>query len=176
MGGHGSTRWGWHSKRLPVEDCAVLDASRWTSTGVLAVPLGWRAGSFGYHVDSSDWGEPVIWLHYTLPRSDEHFDYPIRMTGTRPNFGGLRWWFLCPVLMRGSRNCGRRVGKLYLPPGGRYFACRACYDLTYESCQTSDKRVSWFRRNEEAVLMMLEAGGLANLNATQLLLVAKAMR
>jgi len=32
-----------------------LEASRWTRTGVLAVPLGMRAGSFGYHVDSSDW-------------------------------------------------------------------------------------------------------------------------
>jgi len=32
--------------RLAVEDCAVLDASRWTSTGVLAVQHGWRAVAF----------------------------------------------------------------------------------------------------------------------------------
>jgi len=31
--------------------------------------------------------------------------------------------------------CNRRVGKLYLPPGGRYFGCRACYDLAYRSSQ-----------------------------------------
>jgi hypothetical protein len=34
---------------------------------------------------------------------------------------------------------GRRVGKLYLPPGARYFGCRLCYDLTYTSCQESHK-------------------------------------
>jgi len=36
--------------------------------------------------------------------------------------------------------------------------------------------VSWFRRNEEAGMMMIEAGGLDNLSATQLMLVAKAMQ
>jgi hypothetical protein len=33
---------------------------------------------------------------------------------------------------------------------GKYFACRHCYDLTYTSCQESDKRVSWYLRNYEA--------------------------
>jgi hypothetical protein len=28
---------------------------------------------------------------------------------------------------------------LYLPPGGKFFGCRQCYDLTYESCQRSHK-------------------------------------
>jgi hypothetical protein len=35
-----------------------------------------------------------------------------------------------------SRNgvcCGRRVGKLYKAPGGSYFGCQHCYDLSYES-------------------------------------------
>jgi hypothetical protein len=31
------------------------------------------------------------------------------------------------------------VSKLHLPPGGRYFGCRHCYDLTYTSCQESRK-------------------------------------
>lgn len=179
MGGYGSTRWGSHWKRFTVDDCAVLDASRWTRTGVLAVPLGWRAGSFGYAVHSPNLGEPVIRLHYTLGLSNERIEYPIDLTATRPHFGGLRWWFLCPMPKNRRRDvlpCGRRVGKLYLPPGARRFACRVCHDLTYESCQTSDKRLSWFRRNEEAMMMMIEAGGVANLSATQLMLVAKAMR
>ena len=33
------------------------------------------------------------------------------------------------------------MGKLYLPPGGRYFGCRHCHDLTYRSRQESDARV-----------------------------------
>ena len=29
--------------------------------------------------------------------------------------------------------CGRRVGTLFLSSGGKYFGCRHCYDLSYES-------------------------------------------
>ena len=28
--------------------------------------------------------------------------------------------------------CGRRVGKLYCPPGSKYYGCRHCYNLSYE--------------------------------------------
>ena len=45
---------------------------------------------------------------------------------TPGNFGGARPWFLCPGV-----GCGRRVAVLYGP--GRYFLCRHCYDLRYES-------------------------------------------
>jgi hypothetical protein len=38
-----------------------------------------------------------------------------------------------------GEECGRWVGKLYRPPGGRYFACRHCLDLTYVSCQKSHR-------------------------------------
>jgi hypothetical protein len=48
--------------------------------------------------------------------------------------GGRRWWLTCPLL-RGGDACGRRVGCLYLPRGQICFGCRACYDLTYRSCQ-----------------------------------------
>ena len=43
---------------------------------------------------------------------------------TRPPYGGVRWWFGCP-------RCGRRCGKLYLPPDRPDFACRICYRLRY---------------------------------------------
>jgi hypothetical protein len=39
---------------------------------------------------------------------------------------GERPWFNCP-----GAGCGRRVAVLYGP--GRYFLCRHCYDLAYES-------------------------------------------
>jgi hypothetical protein len=51
---------------------------------------------------------------------------------------GVRWWFPCPQMLD-SEECGRRVGKLYRPPGSRYFSCRRCLDLTYESCQKSHR-------------------------------------
>jgi hypothetical protein len=48
----------------------------------------------------------------------------------------LRWWFVCPLIL-GGVPCGRRVGKLHLPPQGRYFGCRRCHGLTYASCRES---------------------------------------
>jgi hypothetical protein len=49
-------------------------------------------------------------------------------------------------LVVGGVPCGRRAGKLYLPPGGRYFGCRLCHGLTYTSCQESHKYDAAFRR------------------------------
>jgi len=54
---------------------------------------------------------------------------------TQPNYGGFGWWFLCPIRDCSGRVCGRRVGKLYLPPGEAYFGCRECRGLTYQSRQ-----------------------------------------
>ena len=39
-----------------------------------------------------------------------------------------------------DRPCGRRVQKLYLPPGGRQFGCRHCYHLGYETRKLNAKR------------------------------------
>ena len=64
-------------------------------------------------------------------------DYRVERVSMPQPFGGRRWWFVCPLV-----NCYRRCGKLYLPPGGRYYGCRQCYRLTYESVQEHDPRVS----------------------------------
>jgi hypothetical protein len=52
--------------------------------------------------------------------------YRVWLTTTRPQFGGSRYWLLCP-------STGRRVAKLYLPLGGHRFLSRAAYRLGYES-------------------------------------------
>ena len=65
-------------------------------------------------------------------------ELPVSLTRTYPHFGGVRWWFTCPLILDGER-CGRRAGKLYLPPGAGHFGCRHCHDLTYRSCQESHK-------------------------------------
>ncbi|WP_020471188.1 hypothetical protein [Zavarzinella formosa] len=56
------------------------------------------------------------------------------LQATATPFGGQRWWFTCPLIIAGIP-CGRRVGKLHLPPGERYFGCRHCHLLTYQSSQ-----------------------------------------
>src|SRR5262245_15792215 len=53
-------------------------------------------------------------------------DDKVYLAPTRPYFGGLRWWFVCPHL-------NRRVRKLYLPLGGRHFWSRRAYELAYAS-------------------------------------------
>lgn len=66
-------------------------------------------------------------------RTQQHI--PLR--ATTPNYGGIRWWFLCP-------RCSRRVSLLYKPSNLQWFLCRYCYELTYESVQTSGTKVSKF--------------------------------
>src|SRR5262249_11129670 len=83
-------------------------------------------------------------LRYTLPQVEASVGYWIALTTTRPHFGGLRWWFVCP-LVRNGQECNRRVAKLYLPPGGRYFGCRHCYGLTYTTCPESHQFDTLFR-------------------------------
>jgi hypothetical protein len=101
-----------------------------------------RAARIGYEADLRDPRHASVTLEYTKggepPDGPTSLRYPIELASTVPRFGGLRWWFVCPLVVRGRR-CGRRAGKLHLPPGGRYFGCRHCYDLTYTSCQESHK-------------------------------------
>ena len=62
----------------------------------------------------------------------------IELYSTVCNYGGVRYWFLCPAVKDGVY-CGNRVTKLFLPLGSSVFGCRQCYDLTYQSCQESHK-------------------------------------
>jgi hypothetical protein len=148
MGGLGSGRIPGFGKTR-VEDCLVLNTdfiqqkkrfgNPINTFGVLTWTLaatGEQIGCVSYELDSLEPSFPWLGLYYTIRRTGESIDYKIRLQATRPNFGGLRWWFLCPVEKSGAP-CHYRARKLYLPPGGRYFGCRHCYDLTYKSCQES---------------------------------------
>jgi hypothetical protein len=141
-----------------VEDCRQLDASRWMREGILKAGI-WQSGrwiwyrdgerkeetaSIGYEVNTRA-VPPWVRLTYRFTESGLEADYRVALETTQPRFGGLRWWFRCPLVVRGQP-CGRRVGKLYLPSGGRYYGCRHCYDLTYTSCQESRKYTSLYRQ------------------------------
>jgi hypothetical protein len=110
---------------------------------------------------------------WTATQQEESANYSVQLATTRPRFGGLRWWFICPLVVNG-RACGRRVGKLYLPPGGRYFGCRHCHELTYRSAQEHDKRVDDLRQNPEALLAFAEDP--EALDWSRLMLALKAIR
>ena len=55
----------------------------------------------------------------------------LRITHLPWHFGGQRAYFLC--------DCGRRVGKLYRPPGHPW-RCRKCYQLTYATRQAAPRQ------------------------------------
>lgn len=56
----------------------------------------------------------------------ERVEQKIRLVFTEPNFGGRRWWMICPYKHI-------QVAKLYLPNGGDRFASRKAWRLAYQS-------------------------------------------
>jgi hypothetical protein len=76
-------------------------------------------------------GRVLLWYRIRQRGEDwQDIEEPVSLVWTSCRYGGQRPWFICPGAVRG-RGCGRRVAILY--GAGRYFLCRHCYDLTYES-------------------------------------------
>lgn len=144
MGGSGSGPRYYHGvAKATVEDTYKLPISLFQKylresrcwTGSIRWKRGEREeGSIGYTVQGSE----GVRLNYTVskgtPQEQAH-NYLIRVTATSPNYGGVRFWWLCPA-------CSRRCGTLY--GSGRYL-CRQCHGLTYESCQKSHEFDSMYR-------------------------------
>jgi hypothetical protein len=136
MGGLGSGRrsgWG----RETVEGCRSIDVNRLHREGCLAA--GW-SGGWQWTRD----GKKVAWITLSAGNDRLHLSYRVRVAGGEwedidetvrivrlpCHFGGARRYFICPGVVNGVA-CGRRVTKLY--GSGRYFLCRHCYRLAYQS-------------------------------------------
>jgi hypothetical protein len=108
---------------------------RWTRHGQQRAAIGLKA-HYG-----------CLTLKYRNQRHGEDWEsleYDIEIVTTPCNYGGERVWFRCP-----GRGCGRRVAILYI---SRYFVCRHCLYLAYESQtetarQRADRR-AWAIREE----------------------------
>jgi hypothetical protein len=87
----------------------------------------------------------LIYRHRVYGDEWENTREPINITWTACNFGGERPWFMCPGVVNGVV-CGRRVAVLYGP--GRYFLCRHCYDLNYQSQREDSAHRSLSRAQE----------------------------
>ena len=96
--------------------------------------LAWsRAGEqpharVNYEADLRTDKHAAIQLRYRLDDRNESTHVWLRYT--EPQYGGRRWWFMCPLT-------GDRVAKLYLPPGQNRFASRRAYGLAYRSSRKS---------------------------------------
>jgi hypothetical protein len=90
---------------------------------------GEPSGSISYQAVMDEPGDERLELSYTRSGRDEREDVrqTVRLCSIMPNYGGKRWWMICPY-----RHI--RVGKLYLPPGGDRFASRQAWRLGYD-CQ-----------------------------------------
>jgi hypothetical protein len=148
MGGLGSGRWGCHAKRNTVEDCLVLNLNTLIKDGLMLRgkhvqgTLTWKNSVTGEPFSSLSYVGDMLYnlgsmqLTYALTETGKNIDYSIPLLTTPLPWGGARWWFRCPLSLDGI-HCRKRASKLYLPPNGQYYGCRACYDLTYTSCQES---------------------------------------
>jgi hypothetical protein len=142
--------WRWQGKKNNVEGSLVIgmkDLRKRLFAGAAGM-LTWswasgRKSSIGYRVTGSDdW--PTINLHFRWG-DIEDVNICVRLGATPTQFVGRRGWFICPLIVRGIP-CNRRVAKLYLPPGAKYFGCRECHDLTYRSCQEAHQAERLFGR------------------------------
>lgn len=151
--------------RRTVEDCPVSLSNVWlrwlarlsdrapgeTVLLTLPNPLGgplariecewcvWEPDGLGILVRAEDAGGAALCYRQMIP-----------IVATAPNFGGERYWFRC--------DCGRRVGRLFLPWGAREFQCRHCLNLTYRSAQQHDATLCALARDDDAIGRALSSG------------------
>jgi hypothetical protein len=144
MGGPGSGRWyRWQGIKTTVEEYRRIDVRDWQRRGLLRpgtwFPWGWytRDGAQVASINVQVQQGRVL-LSYRIRRQGEDWqdiEEPVSLAWTPCHYGGRRLWFICPGVVNG-RVCGRRVAILY--SAGRYFLCRQCYNLAYESQREDD--------------------------------------
>jgi hypothetical protein len=138
VGGVGSGDWHRFDKKTTTGECHSVDVRYLHRNGLLK-PGSWFSlrwsrvgrvtGSVRGAVSGDGRPEQVTLLYRHrrgLGSEWEDVGEPVELAWTACNFGGERPRFICP-----GAGCSRRVAVLYGP--GRYFLCRRCYDLVYQS-------------------------------------------
>jgi len=149
-------RWS-YSNRWTVEESRTittkfLNQHKYFDGGVRWGSLTWsrngqETGNISFQVSTVEGDEHIKFMYTQTDKQTgikTDFDYKARIVSTACNYGGKRWWFICPLVISGVA-CNRRVGVLYLA-GGKYFGCRHCYNLTYQSCKESHSFDRLFRK------------------------------
>ena len=135
------------SKKLLVQEVCGLDIvilqrrgvfesgpdMRWTSSWKMGDEV---FGGMAYElIENFDGPAGLRLLYHLKHRSDdsEKFDYPVWIESSPCNYGGFRWWFICPL--QAGQNCVHRCRVIYITPHNDHFGCRECSALTYECRQ-----------------------------------------
>jgi hypothetical protein len=166
MSGVGSGNWYRFDKKITTGECHSIDVRYLHREGLLKpgrwFSLRWsraerETGSIGGSVEGHLRLRPErVILRYRC-RSGQGSEWEdvwelVSLSWTACNFGGERPWFICP-----GAGCSRRVAVLYGP--GRYFLCRHCYDLVYESQRENEM----YRALRRAQTIRERLGGSANM-------------
>jgi hypothetical protein len=131
MGGENSGRVAGFAIRQTVEAFGACElrvgfATRACQQGVISIYRWFDSGKEVASVGLQRMGKLLMEVSYL--RRDRAGSSPVRctvrLTTSRCNFGGERFWFRCPT-------CNRRSRSIFIvgPP----FQCRVCLRLTYES-------------------------------------------
>jgi hypothetical protein len=164
MGGMGSGNWYTFDKKTTTGECHSVDV-RYLYREDLLTPGHWfslrwsradrETGSIQAAVIGDEKPEGVIltYRHRSGPGSEwEDVREPVPISWTACNFGGERPWFICP-----GAGCDRSVAVLY--GSGRYFLCRHCYELAYQSQRDNNM----YRVLHRAQDIRRQLGGSANM-------------
>ena len=155
--------------KTQVEDCRVL-----VMTQIEYHWNGWHYSeenkSIGlrYQIYRAPQFEMFLEVHYRVQK--QVINYRIPLTTTQFHEGRNKYHFLCPLVINGQV-CRNRVGKLYLPPGQKYFGCMECYNLTYQSRQEHDARIDQLLSYPKLMAEKIRKGKLCDLR-----LVTKALQ
>lgn len=118
MGGFGSGRYCYRA-RYDVEDCVSFDLKCLKKKGIKIIPDVWHMftvhGLFGSPVNVDlkfpKRGDPIIEL------ASRGVANKLSLLAKPQPFGGVRWWFECPILKKPCR-------MVFLPPRQAMFASR----------------------------------------------------
>jgi hypothetical protein len=168
LGGVGSGNWYRFDMKTTTDECHSVDVRYLHRNGLLKpghwFSLRWsragsETGSIRGVVEGDKRPERVVLLYRCRSGPGDEWENvkeAVELTRTSCNFGGERPWFICPGVVNGVV-CGRRVAVLYGP--GRYFLCRHCYDLRYESQNENEM----YRALRRAQKIRKRLGGSANM-------------
>jgi hypothetical protein len=100
-----------------------------------------------YHILVSTLNKNAPYMHfsYASPQPNgeyKNFGYYVDLIATPCRYGGVRYWFRCPLTVNG-KYCGRKVAVLYR--GNDFFGCSNCFNLTYESRNSRNPSQKWRR-------------------------------